>query len=284
MEAFGKRMRGGLATLLSAALVVSGALLAAPAASAEEPAAETSQVVEPPVAEAPAEETTEASETAEPSEATEAPAEETAVEEAPASEEAPAEAPQAAAVSTPVVVTTEAARAGGTITVTGSGFNPAAPGVYVGFGPAGLPGFYIGSGSMLDTVFVGPTNEDGSTEAGRTAKLNADGTFTTTFTAPAFEDAKSYAVYTSKAHGQGMGDKSQDTTTAVAYSAPVVAAPAVTVEGAVSDLDPDAANVVTVRGTGFVASDPETSGSRPPLAGKFTGTYVVFGSFAEVWQ
>ena len=41
MEAFGTRMRGGVATLLSAALILSGALLAAPAASAEEPVAQT---------------------------------------------------------------------------------------------------------------------------------------------------------------------------------------------------------------------------------------------------
>ena len=40
MEAFGARMRGGIATLLSAALIVSGALLTAPAANAEEAAAQ----------------------------------------------------------------------------------------------------------------------------------------------------------------------------------------------------------------------------------------------------
>ncbi|NKX94177.1 hypothetical protein HF995_13010, partial [Sanguibacter hominis ATCC BAA-789] len=38
---------------------------------------------------------------------------------------------------------------------------------------------------------------------------------------------------------------------------------------------------VTVRGTGFVAGDPAAVGARPPLAGKFAGTYVAFGRFAE---
>ena len=53
MKAFGTRMRGGVATLLSAALIVSGALLAAPAASAEEPVA-AAPVVETVATEAPA--------------------------------------------------------------------------------------------------------------------------------------------------------------------------------------------------------------------------------------
>lgn len=37
-------------------------------------------------------------------------------------------------------------------------------------------------------------------------------------------------------------------------------------------------------GTGFLPDAPATNGTRPPLAGKFAGTYVVFGSFAENWQ
>ncbi len=41
---------------------------------------------------------------------------------------------------------------------------------------------------------------------------------------------------------------------------------------------------VTVRGTGFVAGDPAAVGTRPPLAGKFAGTYVAFGRFAEAWE
>lgn len=41
---------------------------------------------------------------------------------------------------------------------------------------------------------------------------------------------------------------------------------------------------VTVTGSGFLPSAPATSGTRPPLAGKFTGSYVTFGYFAEAWQ
>ncbi len=293
MEAFGTRMRGGLATLLSAALILSGALLAAPAASAEEPVAQT------PVAEAPAVEAPSADAPAPEAPTPEAPVEgdQPATEEAPAetpAEEAPAaEAPaepvplniaQLATAAAPAVVSTEALRAGGEITVTGSGFNPVYPGVYIGIGPAGLPGFYMGASSLLEVVHVGPTNVDGSSEAGRTAKLNADGTFTTKFSVPAFAEGASYALYVSKAHGQGMSDTSQNVISAVTYAAPVVAAPAVEVVGSVTDLDPKATNTVTVKGSGFVPNAPATSGTRPPLAGKFTGAYVAFGSYASVWQ
>lgn len=45
-----------------------------------------------------------------------------------------------------------------------------------------------------------------------------------------------------------------------------------------------AGETITVTGSGFVPNAPATSGTRPPLAGKFTGAYVVFGSFLENWQ
>ncbi len=45
-----------------------------------------------------------------------------------------------------------------------------------------------------------------------------------------------------------------------------------------------AGETVTVTGTGFLPSAPATSGTRPPLAGKFTGTYIAFGSFLDAWQ
>src|SRR5690606_16184918 len=41
-------------------------------------------------------------------------------------------------------------------------------------------------------------------------------------------------------------------------------------------------DLVTVRGAGF--GDPSVLGARPPLWGKFAGTYVVFGSFADEWK
>lgn len=47
-------------------------------------------------------------------------------------------------------------------------------------------------------------------------------------------------------------------------------------------LSADGSHTVTVTGTGF---DPAlATGTRPPLSGKPSGTYVVFGKFAENWQ
>lgn len=45
-----------------------------------------------------------------------------------------------------------------------------------------------------------------------------------------------------------------------------------------------AGETVTVRGSGFLPNAPHTTGRYQPLEGKFAGTYVVFGSFAEQWQ
>ncbi|MFG6444417.1 hypothetical protein ACFXQA_04010 [Microbacterium sp. P07] len=73
------------------------------------------------------------------------------------------------------------------------------------------------------------------------------------------------------------------TALSVAYTAaPVVAAPAVTVSKS-SQVDP-AGEVVTVSGAGFLPAGTATTGTRPPLAGKFTGAYVVFGKFLDTWK
>jgi putative cell wall-binding protein len=50
-----------------------------------------------------------------------------------------------------------------------------------------------------------------------------------------------------------------------------------------SNIDP-LGEVVTVTGTGFLPNGAATTGTRPPLSGKFTGVYVGFGKYAEVWQ
>lgn len=60
--------------------------------------------------------------------------------------------------------------------------------------------------------------------------------------------------------------------------------PTVTVVTDVSNLDSEVETTVTVEGSGFLPKAPETSGTRPPLAGKFTGTYIAFGSYLEDWK
>ncbi|KRA25080.1 hypothetical protein ASD65_12095 [Microbacterium sp. Root61] len=295
--------------------------------------------------------------------------------------------PAAQAADGPSVSAGAVPRAGGTVTVTGSGFSGVSPGVYLAVGPAGLPGFYAGSSQLGDTVWIAPGNESGGEGAARTAPMGADGTFSVQMSVPAFADGRQYSIYTSKAHGQGFSDPSQNTTTALAWEPlPAVATtttlmvdPAgssragetftlgATVEPAASGsvsyfrgdakvgeaavgstvttsvadagtvslsavftpADPaafvgstsaavsyeitaastpsptptptttagvptvtvsktaglDAAGeTVTVTGTGFVPNPPATSGTRPPLQGKFTGSYVVFGKFLDEWK
>jgi putative cell wall-binding protein len=66
----------------------------------------------------------------------------------------------------------------------------------------------------------------------------------------------------------------------VGYSIPAV--PKVSVSKT-TGLDP-AGETITVTGSGFVPNPPATSGTRPPLAGQFTGTYVAFGTFLDTWK
>lgn len=121
--------------------------------------------------------------------------------------------PTAANAAGPELSITLAPRAGGEVTVTGSGFlyenSPSAPGIYIGFGPSGLPGFY-GYSDQMDQI-------DNLT--GLNGGINSDGTFTLTFTVPAYTEGASYSVYTSKGHGQGSFDPSQNAIGVVPWEA-----------------------------------------------------------------
>ncbi|GAA5034249.1 hypothetical protein GCM10025738_18550 [Microbacterium fluvii] len=117
-------------------------------------------------------------------------------------------------VSAPVV-----SRDGGAVTVTGQGFAANTTGIYLGVGPAGLAGFYVGAAQLTDTVWIAVGNTDGTTSSGRTAPLADDGSFTVTVTVPAYVDGAEYALYTSKAHGGGFSDTSQNTTTVLSWQA-----------------------------------------------------------------
>lgn len=129
-----------------------------------------------------------------------------------------------ASAAGPALSVSDAPRAGGTVTVTASGFAAAHPGVYIGLGPAGLPGFYAGSASLTEIVWVAPDNADGTGDAGRTARMNADGSFSVEFATPARSEGASLAVYTSKAHGQGFADPSQNVAQTIEWEAsPAVA-------------------------------------------------------------
>ena len=159
--------------------------------------------------------------------------------------------PAPALAAGPTVTATPVYAAGGTITVTGSGFAAASPGIYIGLGKAGASGFY--SSGATDTVWAAPGNVDGGSAAGRTAPLTEQGTFSVTLTVPAGAET-GFSVYTSKAHGQGFADTSQNTITAVQ----VLPAPSVTV----SPLSEDG-GTLTVTGSGFF---PDAKGAYVALA------------------
>lgn len=276
-----------LATLLTILLIASGITAGAtPAVAASAPALASSTA--PEVGDAVT--VTEGEATAPVPEAAESGGSEPGVTEPSQAEMPPAlaasqpevEPTVAAAQAAPTVTVTTAPYGGGQVTVAGSGFAAGHPGVYVGLAAAGGEGFYAVSRSLVDMVWVSTTNADGGPADARTGKMNPDGSFSVTFAVPgASPSIPQYAVYTSKAHGQGVADPSQNSTTAVAY-APAPAAPTITVSKA-TELNSEG-ELVTITGSGFVPDAPATSGSRPPLAGKFTGTYVVFGKFADAWK
>ncbi|MEZ3161394.1 HtaA domain-containing protein [Microbacterium sp. BWT-B31] len=86
-------------------------------------------------------------------------------------------------------------------------------------------------------------------------------------------DASTHAASTSEAVSYTVTEKPAD---------PQPAVPTVTVSKT-SGLDA-AGETITVRGSGFAADPPATTATRPPLAGRFGGAYIVFGKFLDTWE
>jgi LPXTG-motif cell wall-anchored protein len=122
----------------------------------------------------------------------------------------------AQAADGPSITVTPVPRAGGSVTVTGSGFSTVQPGIYVGIRPTG------GTTDSY-TVWVAPGNTEGTIPGlGATAPMNADGSFRVSATVPAYTDGATYSVVTRKAHG--AVDPTQNTSIPLAYEAlPAVA-------------------------------------------------------------
>ncbi|HEY9306620.1 MAG TPA: HtaA domain-containing protein [Microbacterium sp.] len=174
----------------------------------------------------------------------------------------------------PSVSASEAPRAGGTVTVTGSGFAGTAPGVYLGIGRAGLAGFYAGSSQITDVVWIAPGNADGSSGMGRTAPMTPDGSFSVQVAVPAYSEGAQYAVYTSKAHGQGFADPSQNTTTSLEWEALPAVATATTLT-----VDPAGSSPVGASFTLRAGVEPAASGTITYFDGeKALGTSAVGGT------
>ena len=116
------------------------------------------------------------------------------------------------AASGPTVTVAEAPRAGGTVTVTGSGFAATEPGIYLSVRA-------VGSTASTYTVWLSPSQVTGTLPGlGATAPMNADGSFAVLVTVPAYSDGTAYEVFTRQAHG-GQ-DQTQRTTAPIVYAAP----------------------------------------------------------------
>ncbi len=157
----------------------------------------------------------------------------------------------AMAAPVPTISVTQVPDGGGSVTIKGSGFN-GDPGIYLGVGPQGLPGFYAGAGSLVDglTHFIGKGLEAGNSDMGQTAPMR-DGSFSITVALPE-QPESGLAIYTSKAHGQGFSDPSQNTVTKISYAEPIpVADPKL-----VSTKIPAGGGKITISGTGYLAVEP----------------------------
>jgi len=140
---------------------------------------------------------------------------------------------------------------------TRSGNRASAYSAWVGSGFPGQPAWTVaedGSGSFSWTVEV--------TREALEAKRLEGGTL---------------AVFTLGSHGNWV-QPANERFVPIAFAAPV---PTVTLSQS-EGLEPG--NTITVTGENFGPVEGETTASRPPLAGKFGGVYVAFGSFAEVWR
>ncbi|WP_349865180.1 HtaA domain-containing protein [Leifsonia sp. WHRI 6310E] len=199
----------------------------------------------------------------------------------------------------PAVSAPEVPAAGGTITVTGSGFAATAPGIYLAVGPAGLGGFYQGASSLLptETVWIAPGNEQVPSGTARQEPMAEDGSFTVKLTVPAATaETPAYAIYTSKAHGQGFADPSQNTITALSYAAPEPTTTSVALTSDVASVEEGAAVTLTATvtpatdGTVTFSEGSTELGSTPVSGGTATlttsslsvGTHSITAAFAPV--
>jgi hypothetical protein len=159
-----------------------------------------------------------------------------------------------------------------TLTITGTGFvgAGAANGTYVNVGSttAWAPGSVPDASKFLVSGWVMPRSIVG-------------GSFTTTLVVPAgtLDRTLSYGVATFAAHALSVTDRSLDSFTPITVKP--LPTPTVTVSKSTVS---SAGETITVSGSGFTPNAPATSGTRPPLKDKFTGAYVTFGRFADVWK
>jgi len=169
---------------------------------------------------------------------------------------APAQA-AGAAVSVP-----EVPRAGGTVTITGSGFDVSGFGLYLGVRAND-------AGSDTYTVWIDDTNTTGDTAEGPTGAATPDGSFTVDVPVPAYSEV-GYSIVTRGAHG--IPNATNETTTPVVYAAPVAAATTTTLDVSPAGTSEEGTDVVltatvspAVAGSVDFYAAPAGGGSPTPL-------------------
>jgi hypothetical protein len=130
----------------------------------------------------------------------------------------------------PTVTVIPVGREGGDITISGKGFSTTGFGVYVAVALASVTEFYGNSDKFYgydpskdttespSTIWVyTPSQKAIGSRFAQGRPMNNDGSFTITMKAPPFEQGKDFVVLTTKAHGVGKTDHSDDTRTPVTY-------------------------------------------------------------------
>lgn len=188
---------------------------------------------------------------------------------------------------------TAAPNGGGSVTVTGAGFDSndtggyrlaIAPASYTNFAAAQTAGALVAGTEYL----IQPGATQDLSASPKIDVLNGSGGFTITVNAPA-ANVTSWKVFVTSATTPVA-----DTTVSAFITYSTAPTPTVTVTqttggAAPTNLEPTATTSLTISGSGFVANPTSnaantTQANRPPLSGKFGGLYVVFGKFANVWQ
>lgn len=195
--------------------------------------------------------------------------------------------------------TSNLSASGETVTVTGTGFLPGAgtsgarpplagkfAGAYAVFGKypdawrpsEGIPSSARKNGATKWAVLAGDVATVGGASAGAVV-LNADGTFTAELVVkrgyPNEPLTGNYGIYTYG--GSGASAPAFETFTPITFST----APAISVSKT-TGLSP-AGERITVSGYNFLPN-AASSGTRPPLAGKFAGAYAAFGKYPDAWK
>ena len=207
------------------------------------------------------------------------------------------------AAGSPVLLTTPASAAsatlsvpaapngGGTVTVTGSGFDQSNnDGYKLAVAPANYANYAAAenaSAFVSETTFViTPTGPQNLSSNPKIEVLTA-GAFSLALDVPPASSV-GWKVFITHALTPNV-----DTTVSANVSYSTAPTPTISVRtssnGQPTNLEPTTTTSLTITGTGFVANptgntNNTTNGSRPPLSGKFAGVYVVFGKFGNAWQ